>query len=82
MTRTHPQYRVIFWMTFAINFVLVSPLALWLVQRESDRLIASLVVAGLNIFSSFWMASIVPYLFTRSELKRLIESQLKEQPVA
>src|SRR5262249_6182312 len=82
MTRASPRYRMIFWTTFAVTFGLTSPPALLTAQRESEPLTGSFVAAALSIFFAFWMAALVPYLFTRSELRRLIESQLTHDRAA
>jgi len=82
MTRTNPRYRMIFWTTCAVVFSLELPLALFIGQHERDALVGSCAAVGLSIFFAFCMAAMVPYLFTRSELKRLIERQLAHDRAA
>ena len=73
LTRGHPRYRVIFWSAFAIALALILPPALLVAQHERDPVVGSWVITGLSIFFAFWTASIIPYLFTRAELKHQIE---------
>ena len=79
LTRRHPRYRLIFWSAFVITIAVTLPPGLSLAQRERDPVVISWVVAGLCAFCAFWIASIIPYLFTRAELKRLIGDWLKKQ---
>src|SRR5215510_9156946 len=72
LTRKHPRYRFIFWSAFVISFALALPPGLRVARQEKDPVVGSWVMTGLCFFWGFWMAGVVPYLFTRPELKRQI----------
>jgi hypothetical protein len=67
---------MIFWLTFTIVLVVVSPVAFLLARAGTEPLVASFVTVGMSIFFAFCHAAVVPYFFTRPELKRLIEVEL------